>query len=246
MNKHDLICDIYNNNAFRIINNFKDKKIKVHHIITDPPYNISKPNNLNTMQGKRQGVDFGEWDKSFNLLSWIKPYSELLKPGGSFIIFNSFLNISYIASTLEESGLEIKDCIKWIKNNPMPRNIERRYVMDTEFAIWAVKPKAKWVFNRLSEYKYMRSEYKTSTVSGNEKTLHPTQKSLKLMSDLIKVHSNKGDVILDPFMGSGTTGVASLMNKRNFIGVELEKKYFQISINRLSEQSNRVKIYTKN
>ena len=110
----------------------------------------------------------------------------------------------------------------------MPRNIDRRYVQDTEFAVWAVNKNAKWVFNKPQDTSYLRSCYETSTVSGKEKTAHPTQKSLKLMEQIIKIHTNENDLILDPFMGSGSTGVAALKNNRRFIGIELEKEYFSV------------------
>ena len=81
----------------------------------------------------------------------------------------------------------------------------------------------------------MRSLFETSTVSGNERTNHPTQKSLQLMQDIIKIHTNKDDVVIDPFMGSGTTGVACLNLNRKFIGIELDKKYFNLSEERLNK-----------
>lgn len=84
----------------------------------------------------------------------------------------------------------------------------------------------------------MRSLFETSTVSGNERTIHPTQKSLKLMEEIIKIHTNKNDIILDPFMGSGTTGVAALKNERRFIGIEKDPKYFQIAEERIMTVSN--------
>jgi DNA (cytosine-5)-methyltransferase 1/site-specific DNA-methyltransferase (adenine-specific) len=129
----------------------------------------------------------------------------------------------------------VKDIIIWKKTNPMPRNIDRRYVQDTEFAVWAVKKNSKWIFNKPDSKPYLRSCYETPTVSGKERTSHPTQKSLKLMEEIIKIHTNKNDVILDPFMGSGSTGVAALKNDRKFIGIELEKEYFDITIKRIEE-----------
>ena len=113
------------------------KGIKVDAIITDPPYNISKSNNFGTMKSaKRQGVDFGEWDKGFDLLSWLDIADTLLKDGGNIVIFNSFLNIGTIAKTLEQHGYSVKDLIRWIKPNPMPRNRSSQFVADYELAIW--------------------------------------------------------------------------------------------------------------
>lgn len=224
---------LYNDDAFRILKEFIISGLKVNHIITDPPYNISKKNNFATMKSPRKGVDFGIWDINFDLLGWINGYSNLLDENGSFIIFCSYIFLSYVVNEMEKSKIEVKDILIWQKSNPMPRNIERRYVQDMEFAIWGVKKGAKWVFNKPSDVKYLRSLYKSSTVSGKEKTGHPTQKSLDVMSEIVRIHTNKGDIILDPFMGSGTTGVAAINNDRKFIGIELSKDYFDLAKNRI-------------
>ena len=227
---------IYNRDAYKLLHDMVFYDFKVDHIITDPPYNISKDNNFATMKSaKRQGVDFGEWDKKFDLTGWITDAEKILKPGGTFIVFNSYRNLTPIIEKMESCGLIVKDIIKWIKTNPMPRNIDRRYVQDTEYAIWAVKPKKPWIFNKKFDKPYLRAEYRTSTVSGNKRTCHPTQKSEKLMSEIIEVHSNRNDIILDPFMGSGTTGVSALSKGRRFIGCELNETYFRIAEKRLLE-----------
>lgn len=226
---------LYLGNAYTIIDELIKNNVKVSHIITDPPYNISHENNFNTLKCPRQGVDFGEWDKNFDLFSWIPKYEKILDKNGSMIIFCSYRYISFIIKTMEESNLEVKDVLVWKKLNPMPRNIERRYVQDMEFAIWGVKKGAKWVFNKDKKKPYMRSMFETSTVSGNERTRHPTQKSLQLMQDIIKIHTNENDIVIDPFMGSGTTGLACLNLNRKFIGIELDKNYFNLSVERLNK-----------
>ena len=117
----------------------------------------------------------------------------------------------------------------------MPRNTNRRYVQDLEFAIWGVKKGAKWTFNKPDTVPYLRSTFETSVVSGKERTNHPTQKSLELMKKLIEIHTNKDDLIIDPFMGSGTTGVAALQKDRKFIGIEISPEYFEISLKRIEK-----------
>lgn len=229
---------IYNDDANKVLENLLQKDIQVDHIITDPPYNISKDNNFATMRSaKRQGIDFGCWDKSFDLVSWITPASKILKQGGSIIIFTSYRNFTDVILALEKNKLSVKDVLKWIKTNPMPRNINRRYVCDTEFAIWAVKNGKPWIFNKTG-VSYNRAEFHTSVVAGREKIGHPTQKSLKLMEEILKIHTNINDTVLDPFMGSGTTGVAAMKLKRRFIGVELEQKFFMLAHKRLGETIN--------
>lgn len=226
--------EIYNGDAVKILQKFAKNGEKVDHIITDPPYNISQKNNFSTMKSaNRTGVDFGDWDKGFNLTSWIAPATRVLKNGGTFIVFNSFYNLTPIIREMEKNGLIVKDLIRWTKTNPMPRNINRRYVVDTEFAIWAVKPGKPWVFNKPDDKPYLRAEFRTATVSGRERLGHPTQKSLNLMKHLAEIHTNLGEKILDPFMGSGTTGVAALENSRKFIGIELSPEYFAMAAKRL-------------
>ncbi|WQX21366.1 site-specific DNA-methyltransferase [Helicobacter pylori] len=230
------MIQIHHADAFEIIKDFYQQNLKVDAIITDPPYNISVKNNFSTLKSaKRQGIDFGEWDKNFKLLEWIKRYAPLVNPNGCIIIFCSYRFISYIADFLEENGFVVKDFIQWVKTNPMPRNIHWRYVQDTEFALWAVKKKAKWVFNKPKNEKYLRPLIlKSPVVSGLEKTKHPTQKSLALMEKIISIHTNPNDIVLDPFMGSGTTGLACKNLERNFIGIESEKEYFQTAKKRLN------------
>ncbi|MDY5821490.1 MAG: site-specific DNA-methyltransferase [Helicobacter sp.] len=224
---------LYNVDSYTFIQQMRENKLRVHHIITDPPYNISKPNNFPSMRQRRQGVDFGVWDKGFDLVSWIPQYAEILNKNGSMIIFCSYRFLSFITQALENSNMLVKDILIWQKSNPMPRNTTRRYVQDLEFAVWAVKSGAKWVFNKPSDVPYLRSIFTHALVSGREKLGHPTQKSLKLMKDLIQIHTNPNEVVLDPFMGSGSTGAACLELGREFIGIERDKKFFTMAQKRL-------------
>ncbi|MFI3211581.1 MAG: site-specific DNA-methyltransferase [Peptostreptococcaceae bacterium] len=223
------------NDSTKLVEEFKNMNLKVNHIITDPPYNISKSNNFTTMDGNRSGLDFGEWDKDFDVTSWIKDYVEILDNNGSIIIFCSYLYLSDISNSLKQNGILVKDILVWQKSNPMPRNINRRYVQDMEFAIWGVKKGAKWTFNKAEDKPYERSLFTTPLVSGKERLGHPTQKSLKLMQQIINIHTNENDLILDPFMGSGTTAEAAARQKRNFIGVEITPEYYNLSLKRVKE-----------
>lgn len=197
-------------------------------VLTDPPYNISRANGFKSMG--RQGLDFGDWDKDQDILSYITMVSVVLKPGGSFIVFNDWKNLGDISKVSESVGLSTKDIIRLEKTNPFPRNTNRRYVCDYEFAVWFTKGKG-WVFNKQNETPYLRPKFYAPTVKGE----HPTQKNLKLIEDLIKIHSNEFDVVLDPFMGSGTTGVACAKLNRSFVGFELDEAYFKIAKRRINE-----------
>ena len=197
-------------------------------VLTDPPYNIARDNNFTTMG--RAGIDFGEWDKGADLFSYIKEVSRVLTKDGSFVVFNDWKNLGDIARFAESLDFDTKDMIRLEKSNPMPRNRDRRYITDYECAIWFTKRKAKWTFNR-QDSSYQRPKF----VCSIDKGLHPTQKSLKLMQELIMIHSNEGHMVLDCFMGSGTTGVAAKNLNRNFIGIEMDEGYFKIASSRIAD-----------
>jgi DNA modification methylase len=195
-------------------------------VLTDPPYNIARDNNFSTMG--RAGIDFGEWDKGADLFSYIDEVYRVLNKNGSFIVFNDWKNLGDIVKYAEKLGFVTKDMLRLEKTNPMPRNRDRRYITDYECAIWFTMPKAKWVFNRQDE-SYQRPKF----VHSVEKGLHPTQKNLKLMEELVKIHSNVGMTVVDPFSGSFTTGVACANLGRVFIGIEVGDDYFDTGVQRM-------------
>ena len=197
-------------------------------VLTDPPYNMARKNNFQTM--KRSGIDFGEWDKGADLFSYLDECFRILGKNGSLVVFNDWRNLGDIASYAESIGFVTKDMLRLEKTNPMPRNRDRRYITDYECALWLVMPKAKWVFNRQSD-SYQRPKF----VHSVEKGFHPTQKNLSLMENLLKIHTNSEQTILDPFMGSGTTGVACVNTNRKFIGIELDEDYFDIAKQRIKQ-----------
>ena len=222
------MIQLFKGDCLEVMDKLIAKGIKVDAVITDPPYNIARKNNFHTMG--RAGIDFGEWDKGFDLFSYLDRAYKLLDKNGSIVVFNAWKNLGDIARYAESLGFVTKDMIRLEKSNPMPRNRDRRYITDYECAIWLTMPKAKWIFNRQSD-KYERPKFVGSIESG----LHPTQKNVLLMEWLIKIHSNENQIILDPFMGSGTTGVACVNTNRNFIGVEMDDKYFEIAEKRINE-----------
>jgi site-specific DNA-methyltransferase (adenine-specific)/modification methylase len=218
---------IYNEDCLEGMKKIDDGSVDM--ILCDPPYNISQKNNFNTMG--RTGVDFGEWDKGFDLTTWLTLAITKLKSGGNIVIFNDWKNMSYIKDCLEDNNCLIKEMLIWHKTNPMPRNRDRLYVTSCEFAIWATKGKH-WTFNRQRET-YENTMF-TYPIVSNSKRYHPTQKPIELMQDLLEIHSNQGDIILDPFIGSGTTAEAAINTNRNFIGFELDKNYFDIANERIN------------
>lgn len=223
---------LYQGDCLDVMDKLVEAGILVDAIITDPPYNISRDNNFKTMG--RAGIDFGEWDKNFDITGWISHCEPLLKKGGNIVVFNDWKNMSHIVKALEDSNFEVKDMIRWKKTNPMPRNRDRRFITDYEVAVWAVKKGGKWTFNRLAD-KYERPEIICGITPKNEKLNggHPTQKPIEVMKWLIERLTNKGDIVLDCFMGSGSTGVACLITNRRFVGIELEEEYFNMAKKRI-------------
>lgn len=217
----------------------------IDRIIADPPYVISRPSQLGTMPDRkkpRTGTFFGDWDKDFDNKKWLNQAGRVLKKGGSLIVFNDVKKISIIIKQAEAAGLVYKDTIIWHKTNPMPRNIKRRYVSDIEVAIWFVKPGKKWTFNCINS-PYMSCIKKFSVESGGGfKRIHPTQKPLKLITSFILTHTEENDIVLDPFMGSGTTALACLENRRRYVGFEIDKEYYESSLIRIKEYGNDKKV----
>jgi len=222
---------IYNRNCFDLIKDIETKSIDF--ILTDIPFNISTDNNFKTMKDRtgRFGIDFGEWDKGFDE-SQLSQLIPILKKGGSFFTFHSFEQFGILRDVMKE--LEFKDKVIWEKTNPMPRNRERRYISNVELASWYVKNGDKWTFNRQNE-NYDGAVYKYPSESGGGfKRYHPTQKNLKLIEQIILRHANEGDIVLDPFMGGGTTAIACINTNRRYIGAELNESYFNIANERIN------------
>jgi len=219
---------IHNVNCISLINKMIKENIKVDLILTDPPYNISRKNNFQTIN--RNGIDFGKWDTNFNQTAWLKNINKIVSDNGSIIIFNDWKNLGLISKKLSDQGFDIKDILRWVKPAPMPRNTSRRYVSDCEFAIWATKRKAKWTFNKIKE-PYLKPEFNFSHPGIGR--IHPTQKPIKLIEEILKIHSNEGDIIFDPFSGSGTISLAANNLNRFYYASEINKNYCELSNKRI-------------
>ena len=224
------MIDLRQGDCLEVMKDIPDGSIDM--IIADPPYNISKKNNFKTMEryNKYKGMDFGEWDKGFNNIQWLKELPRILKEGSNVIIFNSWQNLKEISDELDMLNIKVKRILVLKKTNPMPVNRDRLFVNSFEFIIYATYGK-KWTFNRRFD------NYETGffECKNNGVTKHPTEKQVKTIEELIQVLSNENDMILDPFMGSGSTGVACLNTNRNFIGIELDKTYFEMAKQRLED-----------
>ena len=191
-----------------------------------------------TIYGSKYSVqtEYGEWDTLFTmekLDNFIKEYYRKLKKGGTIIIFFDIWKISELKGLLEKNKFKQIRFIEWIKTNPQPLNSKINYLTNCrEIALLAVKG-GKPTFNS----KYDKGIYHYP-LQGGKNRFHPTQKSLLLFEDLIKKHSNEGDIILDTFLGSGTTALASKNTKRNFKGCEISEEYYNKYKNKIENINN--------
>ena len=205
-------------------------------LLTDPPYNISRKTGFATLGPKSierfaVSMDFGKWDHAeINLGHLAKQAYRALRKGGTAIVFYDVWKLTTLATTLTEAGFVQLRLIEWVKSNPVPLNSKRNYLTNSrEIAVLAVKG-SKPTFN--SEYD--NGQY-TYPIPNNGTRYHPTQKPLPLFTDLVLKHSNPGDLIIDPFVGSGTTAVAAMSQGRKFAGCDVDADYIKISKQRVKD-----------
>lgn len=228
--------DLKNMNCFEFLENIESNSVDL--IIIDPPYEVSRQTNFQSGEetGKdtdrfRVSMDFGDWDNNFTGLDWvISECYRILRKGGTLICFYDLWKTTTLKQYFEQAKFKQLRFIEWVKTNPVPLNSKTNYLTNSrEIAVLGVKC-GKPTFN--SEYDNGVYKYPICHDRGR---FHPTQKPLALIEDLIIKHSNKDDLVLDCFSGSGTTALAAFNQERNFIGCELSKEYYDKSINRLSE-----------
>lgn len=209
-------------------------------ILTDPPYNISQKNKIyrDYRSGKRADIsfDYGDWDYGFDILPILEETKRVLKKYGQWILFCAEQQIGMYRKWLRENG-HFKQIIVWEKINPLPQFRKCGYRQATEIIMWAYKnkpTKKDQHFNFLKQEE-MKNIFRFPICGGNERTEHPTQKPLSLIIELLKRHSFENDLILDPFVGSGTTCVAAKMLNRNYCGIDISKTYCEIAEKRILE-----------
>lgn len=249
----------YNKKDFKLIlgDSFEElKKIKkntVDMIFADPPYFLSG-NGISCSGGKMVSVNKGEWDKKIGIeekhqfnREWIRLCYDVLKDEGTIWISGTLHNIYSIGMALEQEGFKIINNITWRKLNPPPNISCRYFVHSTETILWAKKDikKAKHKFNyqlmrELNGGKQAKDVWESSLTKPSEKKCgkHPTQKPMAILEKLILASTDEGDLILDPFNGSGTTGIVANKLKRKYIGIDLEKEYLDITIKRKENKEN--------
>jgi len=219
-------------------------------IFADPPYFLSA-GGITCKSGKMTSVNKAAWDSARSLadihdfnLKWLALCREKLSSDGTMFISGTFHNVYSIGFALQSLGFKILNDISWFKVNPPPNLSCRYFTHSTEQIIWVKKSaKARHTFNYAAMKaigdptpgKQMLSLWRITPPAKKEKIFgkHPTQKPIELLRRIVLAASKEGDVVLDPFLGSGTTGVAAVMLGRRFVGIDSESEYIELSKKRI-------------
>lgn len=246
---------LYHEDSLKIIDQLPENSIDM--IFADPPYNLSN-GGFTVHAGKRASVNKGKWDESNGFekdlefhQNWIDRCKRVLKEDGTIWISGTYHSIYQCGFALQKSRYHILNDIAWYKPNASPNLSGRYFTASHETLIWARKDKkAKHLFNykdvKMGDWsedflkkpeKQMRSVWAINTPRPWEKKFgkHPTQKPFELLKRIILASTKKGDVVLDPFTGSSTTGLAAMKYGRKFIGIDTENKYLDLSKKRLND-----------
>ncbi|MEY3984806.1 MAG: hypothetical protein RLZ59_251 [Pseudomonadota bacterium] len=222
-------------------------------VFADPPYNLQLGGDLFRPEGSRVDAVDNEWDKFDSLKTydefsraWLSEARRILKPNGTLWVIGSYHNIFRVGSVLQDEGFWILNDIIWRKVNPMPNFKGTRFTNAHETLIWASKGEnAKYTFNyramkTLNDELQMRSDWSFPICSGQERIkkngtkAHPTQKPEALLYRILLACTKPGDIVLDPFFGTGTTGAVAKRLGRHFIGLERELDYVDVAQERIA------------
>lgn len=246
---------LYHADSLKVLSELPENSVDM--IFADPPYLLSN-GGFSVHAGKRVSVNKGEWDVSQGTemdfkfhVNWIDACRRVLKPNGTIWISGTYHSIYQCGYALQLLDYKILNDISWYKPNASPNLSCRYFTASHETLLWARKDKnGKHTFNYklMKEGEWpedkmkkpglqMRSVWSLGTPRTDEKKFgkHPTQKPLDLLRRVVLASTKKGDVILDPFTGSSTTGIAAVSHGRKFIGVDLEKKYLEVSVKRFKD-----------
>lgn len=234
--------------CFEYFNKIESESINL--ILTDPPFNISKKSNFHKVSTTtpealktkyaNHSIDFGYWDKEIDLDTLFKEFSRILVSGGTLIMFFDIWKCNLVKDLATKYNFKQPRIGQWIKTNPVPVNSKTNYLSNaSEYFFSFVKGK-----NPVFNSKYDPGIYRYPLCHGIERLNHPTQKPLQLISDLVIKHSNINDVILDPFSGTSTLAAACIENKRNWICIEKDRDYYELSHIRIQkiQQNSKTKI----
>ncbi len=239
----NLINSIINDNCLEVMKDIPDKSINL--VFADPPYNLSGDGYVTCKNGKKVKCDKGIWDRiedidKFNI-DWLSECRRILKDDGTIWVSGTLHNHPSVGFLLKKMSYWIINDIVWFKPNAPPQLQPNRLAPSTEI-IWLASKSKKYYFDyqkgkELNGGKQMRNLW--IIPAKKHITKHPTEKPEELLERIIFLGSREGDTVLDPFMGSGTTGVVAKRLKRKFIGIEIDDKYFEIAKVRIKNTSEK-------
>ena len=247
--------ELYNMNCREFLEKFPENSVDM--IFADPPYNLSN-GGFTCHAGKRVSVHKGDWDKSQGIekdfefhMAWIEACKRVLKDNGTIWISGTYHSIYACGFALQKLGFHLLNDVAWFKPNAAPNLSGRYFTASHETLLWARKTEkgkhkfnyekmknGKWPEDKMKKAgKQMRSVWSIPTPKPIEKKFgkHPTQKPIDLLKRIVLASTDESDLILDPFAGSSTTGLAAYLYGRRFIGIDTEKEYLDLSVQRFEE-----------
>jgi len=234
----DYINQVICGDCLEIMKGIPDKSIDL--VLTDPPYNLRWKQSIE-LHGRKalygHKIETEKWDVMDKILyqKLFKEFDRIVKDNGSILMFTRSEYISWALESALGNNFDNKATIIWHKTNPVPQVRKKNYLSSIETIFWAARwndHKCNFTFN-FKNQKEMHNFIEMPLCGGKERTIHPTQKPIKLIEHLLQIHSNKNDLVLDPFLGSGTTAVACKELGRRYIGIEINPKYCDIARNRI-------------
>lgn len=212
-------------------------------VITDPPY-VTAHKDIKVLKGRKPiSMDFGEWDYlsdtgfTHMTASWIVEAARVIKPMGNLVVFTKLERLGVVRHIYEQAGFKHHSTIIWHKTNPPPKVRKTGFLSACEGILWATRgfddKRVSYTFNFLSQ-KLMHNFIETPICMGRERFKHPTQKPRKVFDWLLEIFTNRGDLILDCFAGSGTLADAAGILDRRSVSIECDPNYFSIMLDRMN------------
>ena len=225
------ILDLKKGDCYKLLKKIPDHSVNL--ILTDPPYNLNPYSTGNLKCNWRSDFnnDIADWDgEDLDILLLKKEFKRVLKPTGNIFIFTTY-NLMGDFHKIFDPEFDTFQIMVWHKTNPPPKLRKTSFLNSCELICCMWNKGHTWNFK---SQKQMHNFFESPICMGHERLKHPTQKPVRLLKHIIEIASSKEDVVLDPFMGTGSTGEASLELERNFIGFEIDPKYFDMAYHRLT------------